>query len=166
MAAPRGKSRWILVVVLVTVLFTWTEVAWAQVPDDVAAVDQYRETIPTGGGRTGVGQESNAATTAPAAPLPTATRKSLYEEEAEVAPVLEQVATSPAFGAPKEPLQQSGPRVKPDESGAAGSVEPSAASAAVGAVTGDGANRVVGLLIALFAISALAVGAAAVRQRV
>ena len=107
MAAPRGKSRWILVVVLVTVLFTWTEVAWAQVPDDVAAVDQYRETIPTGGGRAGVGQESQPGTPSapPAAPLPSATRKSLYEDATDVAPVLEQVATSPAFGAPKERLK-------------------------------------------------------------
>ena len=56
--------------------------------------------------------------------------------------------------------------MKPDEVGTAGSVEPSAASAAVGAVTGDGANRVVGLLVVLFAISALAVGGAALRQRV
>jgi hypothetical protein len=152
-------------------VFTWTEAAWAQVPDDVAAVDQYRETIPTGAGKAGVGTKTKRG----GKPLSTAARKSLQSEAADVAPVLEQVATSPAFGAPTESLRKSGPRgqpdrlsgprVKPDDSGTAGSAEPSAASAAVSAVTGDAAPRVVGLLVVLFAISALAVGGAALRQR-
>ena len=162
MAAPRTKSRSLLVVALVAVLFTWTEVAWAQVPDDIAAVDQYRETIPTGGGRAGVGTQGDDAG---ATNLPGSTRAELQEEAGELAPVLENVATAPEFGAPAASLDDSAHGVKPEEDGTA-SIEPSAASAAVGAVTGDGANRVVGLLVVLFAISALAAGAAALRQRV
>lgn len=141
--------------------FTWTEVAWAQVPDDVAAVDQYRETIPTGAGRTGVGTGSDGDG---AASLPPGARAALNREAGDLAPLLDAIATSGGFGAPTGSLEASGRGVRPDDDG--GSVEPSAAEAAAGAVTGDGANRVVGLLIALLAISALVVGGAVLRQRV
>jgi hypothetical protein len=166
MAAARTQSRWLILVVLAMAFFTWTEVAWAQIPDDIAAVDQYRETIPTGGGGTGVGT-GPGTDGGTGTPLPAATRAALYREAGDLAPVLEAIATSPALGAPTISLESSGRGVRPDDDGATlGSLEPSPASAAVGAVTGDGASRIVGLLVVLFAISALAVGAATVRQRV
>src|SRR5918997_4543931 len=84
MAAPRARSRSLLVVALVAVLFTWTEAAWAQVPDDVAAVDQYRETIPTGAGGTGVGSG-----TGDAGRLSAGTRADLAEEAGKFASTLE-----------------------------------------------------------------------------
>ena len=147
---------------LLAAMFTWTEAAWAQVPDDIAAVDQYRETIPTGGGRAGVGTETDGPG---GTPLSAGARADLQRAAGELAPTLEALATAPEFGAPTGSLRDGGPTVRPDDDGSAGSLEPSAVSAAVGAVTGDGANRVVGLLVVLFAISALAVGAAALRQR-
>jgi hypothetical protein len=146
---------------LVVAVFTWTEAAWAQVPDDVAAVDQYRETIPTGAGGTGVGTG-----TGDAAPLSSGTRADLSREAGEFATTLEEIATSPALGAPSGSLDRRGPSVRPDDDESSGALDPSAASAAVSAVSGDAEGRVVGLLIALLVISALVAGGAALRQRV
>jgi hypothetical protein len=161
MAPTRTRSRWLILVVLVVAVFTWTEAAWAQVPDDVAAVDQYRETIPTGAGGTGVGTG-----TGDAGRLPSGTRADLDREAGELASTLEAIATSPALGAPTRSLDRSGPSVRPDDDGTSRALDPSAASAAVNAVTGDATGRVVGLLIVLLLISALVAGGAAVRQRV
>lgn len=128
---------------------------------DPGLVDQYVEDIPTAGGThhsggsagpTGSGGSTAGPTTGSATLTPA------VEDDLKAAgrdgEKLKEVATSARYGAPATAQVQSGA-----EPGA-----PSALGAAASAVRGDD-GRMVGLIIALVAITAVAVGVAATGRR-
>jgi hypothetical protein len=123
--------------------------------DDTALVDEYREDIPTAAGPKAAGGGGGQAATLP----PDLTNRLHEAVGAEEAEQLEEVATSPRFGAPPTPLHE------PDEGTLRGDDDASGAlSAAVTAVS-DGGGSLLPLLLALvFATGALA-GAAVYRRR-
>lgn len=150
------------VTLLVTLLLS-AGPASAQRPDDSAAVDQYVEDVPTSGGSeiSGGGSSEPEST-----PLPPDAASALQAEGGEDAGVLERIATSSAYGAPKAKLEAlgseaSGRPLRPEDEPSAGG----GLSAAVSAVQGGEAGRLVGVLVALLVITALAVAGAALRQR-
>jgi hypothetical protein len=85
--------------------------------------------------------------------------------------ILEQVATSSAYGAPKAARKRAAGNAKMTakelDSGATGSDDSAgeAMSAAVGAVSSGDTSRLAGLLVALLLISLAAFGAAMVRHK-
>lgn len=119
--------------------------------EDVSAIDQYRESVPTASGRRALGERSGKPH-----PLSAATRERLRVQGGDDAALLEQLATSPALGAAK-----TAPR-SPDDVGHAR--DRSAAGAAAAAVRED--NGAATTLMVVFAGVALAAaGAAVFRQR-
>ncbi len=144
-----------------------------------AAVCQYVEQIPTSGGSQATLPGGKARTT----PLAPALRRRLFSEAGKDAALLEQIATSSAFGAPQTPARTQGKKGKKGNGASAGpgrasggdeesrprpSQQPSLGKSlsAVGAVVTDGSEgRLIGLLVVLLLITALAVLAAAFRQR-
>lgn len=122
--------------------------------DETALLDQYKETIPTASGPKESGGDSGGSGT----PLPPEIADQLTQAVgAEEAKVLEEVATSPRYGAPLH---------APDEGGLApGDDSRGAVSAAVTALAGEGGGSLLPLLLVLvFATGALA-GAALYRRR-
>lgn len=129
---------------------------------DPGLVDQYVEDIPTAGGThhsggsagpTGSGGSTAGTVNGPAT-LSTEVKNDL-KTAGEDGKKLEEVATSARYGAPAtSPTAQIG-----DEPGA-----PSAFGAAASAVGGDD-GRMVGLFVALLAVTAAAVGIAAAGRR-
>jgi hypothetical protein len=127
--------------------------------DETALVDQYKETIPTasgpkfsGGGPSGGGSSGGGTPLTPA--VATELRQSVGEEEAKR---LEDVATSPRYGAPLG---------TPDEGGlAAGNGAPGAVSAAVTALAGEGGGSLLPLLLAIVFATGALTGAAVYRRR-
>jgi hypothetical protein len=133
-----------------------------------AAIEQYIEQVPTSQGSrpAGVGKARKR-------PLPASVRKRLVEQGGTYAPTLERIATDPTVGAPARRLsppsgQREKARGKPD--GPEGLSERSernagdALSAAVEAAGSGSDARIIGLLVALVAITSL-FGAFALRQR-
>jgi hypothetical protein len=170
--ALRGWKRGFLVgLTVVGTLLALTGQASAQSPCGVSAVDQYVECIPTGDGRNSSG--ANQSGQAPSGPLSPSVDAELQSTGGDDAEVLRQVATSPRYGAPSKPASResssthgriSGEALAaadPDSDTSAGD----AVSAAVSAVQGGDAARLVGLLVALFIISAVALALSAVRQK-
>lgn len=144
-----------LVLGLLVLLLLSAGPALAQAPplDDTALVDQYKETIPTASGPKLSGGDSSGGGT----PLPPAVvtelTQAVGEEEAKQ---LEEVATSPRYGAPHQP----------DEGGLAVSSEtPGALSAAVGALVDEGGGSLLPLLLALVFATGALFGAAVLRRR-
>jgi hypothetical protein len=153
-------------------------------PGSSAAVQQYVEQIPTSTGShaTGFGKTKTK-------PLAPAVQHRLTSEGGRDAPLLQQVATSSAYGAPQETLRTSVPvrqherpkvvhrggRAKRAPSAPRSHVRlpdtrtkptPSRALSAVGSVVTDGSDgRLIALAIFLAVITATALGAAAYRQR-
>jgi hypothetical protein len=130
--------------------------AAAQEPplDDTALVDQYKETIPTASGPKISGGGSNGGGT----PLPPAVvtelRQAVGDEEAKR---LEEVATSPRFGAPAH---------APDEGGLpASSDTPNAVSAAISAFSDESGGSLLPLVLALVFATGALFGAAVYRRR-
>jgi hypothetical protein len=171
--ALRGWKRGFLVgLTVVGTLLALTGQASAQSPCGVSAVDQYVECIPTGDGRNSSG--ANQSGQGPSGPLSPSVAAELESTGGDDAEVLRQVATSPRYGAPSKPAASdpsssthgriSGEALAaadPDSDTSAGD----AVSAAVSAVQGGDAARLVGLLVALFVISAVALALSAVRQK-
>lgn len=170
--ALRGWKRGFLVgVTVVGTLLALTGQASAQSPCGVSAVDQYVECIPTGDGRNSSG--ANQGSQPPSAPLPPSVAAQIESTGGDDAELLRQVATSPRYGAPSKSAaggsssthgRISGEALAgadPDSDTSAGD----AVSAAVSAVQGGDAARLVGLLVGLFLISAAALTLAAVRQK-
>ena len=127
-----------------------------QSPDHFSAGDQYVETLPsTGGPKTadGKGQGGNAK-------LPRVIERKLLSKGGPEAPKLLEIATSTQLGAPDHKLEKAkdGNRVK-----RADPSQPAVPSAAIDAVGGGQAG--LGLLvICLFVITALALGAVGYRR--
>jgi hypothetical protein len=126
-------------------------------PQDSGVYDQYTEQIPTAGGShhsgsgpTGPGSGSSTSGPTGSIVLPA----NLTKEGGKDAKALREVATSPRYGAPDgtAPLPES----------SAGS--PAALSAAVGAVTDGSDGRMIGLFVALLAVTAVSLGIAAARR--
>lgn len=149
-------------------------------PGGSAAVAQYVEEIPTSSGSqaTGVGKVQTK-------PLAPALSHRLNKEAGADAPLLQQVATSSAYGAPQRVLHTTKPlKTKIGAQGTAfgrgsafgngargkgtigGDATPRRAlSAAVNVVSDGSDGRLIGLVVVLAAITAVAVAAAAYRQR-
>lgn len=134
--------------------------------EDTALVDEYREDIPTATGPKGTGQGSAGGSgggsgSVQPPPLQPALASDLREAVgAEDAKRLEEVATSPRYGAPTTPFHP------PDEGGVPlESDGPGALSAGVTAFAGESGASLLPLVLALvFATGALS-GAAVMRRR-
>ncbi|MEX0816686.1 MAG: hypothetical protein WD027_04535 [Gaiellales bacterium] len=122
--------------------------------DETALADQYKETIPTASGPKITGGDSNGPTT----PLPPGVAAVLTQAVGEKdAKRLEEVATSPRFGAPAH---------APDEGGLpASSDTPNAVSAAVSALTDESGGSLLPLLLAVVLSTGALFGAAVYRRR-
>lgn len=90
----RGLRRAVCACLACVGLLTAAGVALAKDPGGISAADQSRETIPTSGGRVATGAP------APARPLPAPQRRQIDLEGGSDAPILKQVVSSPAYGAP------------------------------------------------------------------
>jgi hypothetical protein len=125
-------------------------------PSDLAAVDAYRETIPTASGAKPVGAQG-----APATPLPAAVEERLRTQKPAAAKMLRRIATEPRLGAerstPFEPADRAEARPKSENP----------VFAAVGSVAEGSAadRRLLALLVAMGAIAFWGVAAAIVRAR-
>jgi hypothetical protein len=125
-------------------------------PEETALVDQYKETIPTASGpKVSGGGGGNGGGT----PLPPAVAVELTQAVGEDdAKRLEEIATSPRFGAPAiHPPDEGG---LPTESGA-----PSVFSAAVDGLGGESGGSLLPLLLALVFSTGALFGAALHRRR-
>ena len=169
----RRQARLGVMLVFSIAVLAVSERAWATHkpghpgPCRVAAVCQYVEQIPTSSGSQATGFGKPRST-----PLPPAVKESLTRKAGADAPLLEQIATSSAYGAPQKKLRTAapadpnersdaeiGPAIEKDTS-VGGSL-----SAAVD-VAADGSNgRLIGLLIVLLAITGVALASAGYRQR-
>jgi len=129
-------------------------------PEETALVDQYKEMIPTASGpKASGGGGGNGAGTGGGTPLPPAVAVELTQAVGEEdAKRLEEVATSPRFGAPAiHPPDEGG---LPVESGA-----PSVFSAAVEGLGGESGGSLLPLLLALVFSTGALFGAALYRRR-
>jgi len=124
-------------------------------------IDQYIEDVPTSGGTHhagtgsgGTGSTGSSAAVTPAS-LPSDVTTKLEDKGGKDSEILQEIATSPRYGAP------------PATAGAVltATSSPDPFSAAVGAVTDGGDGRMVGLFVALLAVTAVSLGFAAARRR-
>jgi hypothetical protein len=124
-------------------------------------IDQYIEDVPTSGGTHhagtgsgGTGSTGSSAAVTPAS-LPSDVKTKLEDKGGKDSEILQEIATSPRYGAP------------PATAGAVltATSSPNPFSAAVGAVTDGGDGRMVGLFVALLAVTAVSLGVAAARRR-
>jgi hypothetical protein len=166
-AARIRKRGFLVTVTLLVTLLALAGQASAQSGCGVSAVDQYVECIPTGDG-----ENSSGASAPTSGSLPPPIAAQIQSAGGEDAEVLEQVATSSRYGAPTKRAAKSSSthgRISGETRAGAGPASDvwagEAASAAVSAVQGGDAGRVVGLLVGLFLISAAALTVAAVRQK-
>lgn len=124
-------------------------------PEDIAAVEVYREQIPTAAGPRvtgssgGVGGSAAAAPGVPLAPAASAAVRGRKNEP------LKRVATSPAYGAPERAL----PAPSADEP------EERALDAAIDVAGDTGPGRLVALALGLLALTGLFGGLAALGRR-
>ena len=126
-------------------------------PQDSGVYDQYTEQIPTAGGNQHSGTGAPGAG-GPSTPGPTGSivlPANLTKDGGKDAKTLREIATSPRYGAPN------GTGSLPESS----SSSPPALSAAIGAVTDGSDRRMVGLFVALLAVTAVSLGFAAARRR-
>jgi hypothetical protein len=155
-------TRWVLVwICAIGVAFLAAPAAGAQdpPPDETALVDQYKETIPTASGPKVSGGGGNGGGTGGGTPLPPAVAVALTQAVGkEDAKRLEEIATSPRFGAPAiHPPDEGG---LPAEGGA-----PSAFSAAVEGLADESGGSLLPLVLALVFSTGALFGAAVYRRR-
>jgi len=153
----------------------WPSVALADGCDDSSAVDQYQECIPSSGGSTPTDEPtannggSGNSNDNQGAPLDPNVSEAVTTEGGSDAALLEEVATSPTYGAPKRKPKENRDNPAPTTTKRPVEVpagaEPSMAfSAAASAVTGGDQTRLVGIIGAAAAVSLVAFGAT-LRQR-
>jgi Spy/CpxP family protein refolding chaperone len=155
----RAWAAWLAAVVCLLVL---APVAAAQ--SSPPLVDQYTEQVPTAGGPKHSGSAGGGPISGggggggtSGSVLTPAQEAQITQEGGKDAKKLEELATSPAFGAPQS-------RPKADENAAV--VKPEGALSAAVSAVGDGSDgRLIGLLVALVAITAAALGLAAARRQ-
>jgi hypothetical protein len=127
-------------------------------PDEIAAVEVYREQIATAsgprvtGGADGSGSSGASGSATSGVPLTPAASAAVRGRKNEP---LERVATRPAYGAPERPL----PAPSTDER------EERALDAAIEAAGDTGTGRLVGLALGLLVVTVLVGGLAAARRR-
>jgi hypothetical protein len=153
----RGTNRLALATAFASAAIALPGAAFAQTG---GLIDQYIEDVPTSGGTHhagtgsgGTGSTGSSAAVTPAS-LPSDVKTKLEDKGGKDSDILQQIATSPRYGAP------------PATSGAIPATSsPDPFSAAVGALTDGGDGRMVGLFVALLAITAVSLGFAAARRR-
>jgi hypothetical protein len=152
----RGTNRLALATAFASAAIALPGAAFAQTG---GLIDQYIEDVPTSGGTHhagtgGTGSTGSSAAVTPAS-LPSDVKTKLEDKGGKDSDILRQIATSPRYGAP------------PATSGAilTATSSPDLFSAAVGALTDGGDGRMVGLFVALLAITAVSLGFAAARRR-
>jgi hypothetical protein len=152
----RGTNRLALATAFASAAIALPGAAFAQTG---GLIDQYIEDVPTSGGTHhagtgGTGSTGSSAAVTPAS-LPSDVKTKLEDKGGKDSDILQQIATSPRYGAP------------PATSGAilTATSSPDLFSAAVGALTDGGDGRMVGLFVALLAIIAVSLGFAAARRR-
>ena len=160
MLRRRGIIRRTLVTVFAAATFALPGTAFAQTG---GLIDQYIEDVPTSGGTHhagsggsgGTGSTGSSSAAATPAPLPTDVKTKHEDKGGKDSEILQEIATSPRFGAP------------PATSGTvlASASSPGPFSAAVGAVTDGSDGRMVGLFVALLAVTAVSLGFAAASRR-
>jgi hypothetical protein len=126
------------------------------------AICQYVEDVPTSKGpkQTGVGKEKKVKQ------LPRSVEKKIREESPTLAPKLEEVATSTKYGAPEEIKATKQEQKRVVKRLRAAEVERNRPiPAALGAVSGSGDGRLLGLVIVMAAMTVAAVAAAVIRKR-
>jgi hypothetical protein len=125
-------------------------------PQDSGVYDQYTEQIPTAGGNHHSGSVGGPGSgSGPSGGAGIVLPSNLKKDGGKDAKTLREVATSPRYGAPN------GTGSLPEGS----SSSPAALSAAIGAVTDGSDGRMVGLFIALLAVTAVSLGFAAASRR-
>jgi hypothetical protein len=127
-------------------------------PQDSGVYDQYTEQIPTADGSQHSGTTGGPGSGGPSTPGPTVSivlPASLNTDGGKDAKTLRELATSPRYGAPT-------PGGSLPESSAS---SPAGVSAAVSAITDGSDGRMVGLFVALLAVTAVSLGFAAARRR-
>jgi hypothetical protein len=166
-SARGGKRGFLVTVTVLVTLLALAGPASAQAPCGVSAIDQYVECIPTGDGK-----NSSSAAGQPAAggSLPPSVAAQIRSAGGDDAEILEQVASSPNYGAPTKAAGSSTRGRISGEALAAADPDSEvsardAASAAVSAVQGGDAARLVGLLVAIFLVAVAALTVAALRQK-
>jgi hypothetical protein len=125
---------------------------------DSGVYDQYTEQIPTAGGNQHSGGTPAPPGSGGTGSGPTGSivlPASLPKDGGKDAKTLREIATSPRYGAPN------GTESLPESS----SSSPAALSAAIGAVTDGSDGRMVGLFVALLAVTAVSLGFAAAARR-
>ena len=159
-----GRRALVLVASVAATLLVAPGLAHAQLPDDPSAVDQYVEDVPAGGGKAYPGMSQPSKTS-----LPQGVTQQIASEGGSDAPLLTEIATSSAYGAPQKRLAKpgSGASSGDGEPAAGGDGEPSSGvlSTAVTAVEGGDSKRLLGLMLALLAISIATIVAVAARHR-
>ncbi len=135
--------------------------AHAQLPGGPGAVDQYVEDVPTGGGSSHPTKDTPTKTG-----VPSSLADQIAAQGGSDAPLLTEVVSSSAYGAPQEDAAErmergdAIPEAAPAADEAAGVL-----SSAVTAVEGGDAGRLLALLLALLAVSIATVVAVGARQR-
>ena len=152
--------------------------AYAQLPGGPGAVDQYVEDVPTGGGSSHPTADPTSST-----PAPSGVQQQIDAQGGSYAPLLTQVVSSSTYGAPQgragnkgggkdgggkdggssaERMERTG---ELPEAVSSGTESSGVVSSAVTAVEGSDSRRLVGLLLALLAVTAATVVAVGLRQR-
>ena len=156
MLRGRGTNRLALATAFATAALALPGAAFAQ---SGGLIDQYVEDVPTSGGTNHAGSGGTGSTGSSAAVTPAAlqsdVKTKLEDKGGKDSDILQQIATSSRYGAP------------PAASAAVltANSSPNPFSAAVGALTDGSDGRMVGLFVALLAITAVSLGFAAARRR-
>jgi hypothetical protein len=152
----RGTNRLALATALASAAIALPGAAFAQ---SGGLIDQYVEDVPTSGGTHHAGSGGTGSTGSSAAVTPAAlssdVKTKLEDRGGKDSEILQEIATSPRYGAP------------PAASAAVltANSSPNPFSAAVGALTDGSDGRMVGLFVALLAITAVSLGFAAAHRR-
>ena len=158
MLRGRGTNRLVLATAFASAAIALPGAAFAQTG---GLIDQYIEDVPTSGGAHhagtgsgGTGSTGSSAAVTPAS-LPSDVKTKLEGRGGKDSEILQEIATSPRYGAP------------PAASAAVltANSSPNPFSAAVGALTDGSDGRMVGLFVALLAVTAVSLGFAAARRR-
>lgn len=153
--------------------------AHAQLPGGPGAVDQYVEDVPTGGGSSHPTADPPSST-----PAPSGVQQQIDAQGGSDAPLLTQVVSSSTYGAPQGRAGKGGGGGKDGggkdggssaermerggelpEAVTSGTESSGVVSSAVTAVEGSDSRRLLGLLLALLAVTAATVVAVGLRQR-
>lgn len=143
--------------------------AHAQLSGGPGAVDQYVEDVPTGGGTSHPTADPPSST-----PAPSGVQQQIDAQGGSDAPLLTQVVSSSTYGAPQRRAVNKGGGSSAErmerggelpEAVSSGTESSGVVSSAVTAVEGSDSRRLLGLLLALLAVTAATVFAVGLRQR-